>query len=606
MKMIKSILLFCLVCMAGTVVTSCTTTKTPEEQQNITKAFNQFLDESFDEMLSYHPQRLAYFGKKEKYDKLDDYSEAFELKMHQLIQKKLKMIKAFKRADLSPDAQLSYDLVLQSTERQIQDFQWRDYNYPVNQQGGVHTELPTFMINIHKVDSEQDLKDYIARLKEFPRVFAEVGEQIERSKKQGVVPPQFVFPYIYESSLKVTTGQPFDSSKKESPLYVDFKDKLKKLKFDRSKSQDYLKQAEDALKNNVAPAYSHLVSVVKNLEKVATTDDGAWKFPRGDEFYASRLQRFTTTSMTADEIHHLGLQNVARLRSEMEAVKQRMGFKGSLKDFFVFLRKDPKQYFPNTEAGRKQYIQLAQGYLDNIQKTVPQYFRLIPKTPMEIKAVEKFREASAGKAFYNSPSDDGSRPGVYYVNLSDMKNVPKFEAEALLYHEGIPGHHFQLALGIEMKALPKFRRYSHYTAFIEGWGLYTERLAKDMGGYKTDASELGRLSMEMTRACRLVVDTGIHSKKWTREKAMEFFNENLPLASDAQKEQIERYIIWPGQATAYMVGMLKILELREKAKATLGSKFDHRDFHDVILGNGAVPLDILEEQVKNYVDLYGM
>lgn len=215
--------------------------------------------------------------------------------------------------------------------------------------------------------------------------------------------------------------------------------------------------------------------------------------------------------------------------------------------------------------------------------------------------MEKFREKSAGKAFYNEPSDDGTRPGMYYVNLSDMKNEPKYEGEALLYHEGIPGHHFQLALGIELKDLPKFRRYNHYTSFIEGWGLYAERLGKDMGGYQNDYAELGRLSMEMVRACRLVVDTGIHAKKWTREKALAFFNENLPTASDAQKEQVERYIIWPGQATAYMIGMLKIYGLREKAKQQLGEKFDMRDFHDAVLSNGAVPLDILETQVNEYV-----
>ncbi|MCC6138949.1 MAG: DUF885 domain-containing protein [Bdellovibrionaceae bacterium] len=575
--------------------------KTPQDAELATKKFNAFLDASFDEFMSYSPEGLAYFGKKEQYNKLNDYTEEFDLKMLEITKKKLKELKKFDRSDLDAQAQLSYDLYKKDLEKGIEEFQWKDYGYSVNQQGGVHTDLPTFMINIHKVDSEKDLQDYIARLKEFKRVFAEVGDQVLRSKGVGIVPPKFVFPYIYESSKKVLSGKPFDKSKNDSPIFADFKSKLKKLKLDVKKNKEYTAQAEAALKGEVAQAYDGLVTVIEQVEKAATTDDGAWKFPRGDEFYAIRLKRYTTTEMTADQIHEVGLQNVARLRGEMEAIQKKLKVKGSLSEFFAQMRKDPQQYFPNSESGRNSYIKLAQGYLDNVNKKVPEYFRLIPKTPMDIKAVEKFREASSGKAFYNEPSDDGARPGTYYVNLADMRNVPKFEAEALLYHEGIPGHHFQIALGIELRNLPKYRRYKGYTAFVEGWGLYTERLAKDMGGYKDDYSELGRLSMEMTRACRLVVDTGIHSKKWTREKAISFFNDNLPVAPDAQKEQIERYIIWPGQATAYMIGMLKILELRAQAQQKLGNNFDYRDFHDVVLENGAVPLDVLETNVKKYI-----
>lgn len=583
------------------IANSCTTVSV-EDKQKITAEFNQFLDAQFDEMLSYSPQGLAYFGKKEKYNQLDDQTEAFDFEMQKKARKNFQELKKFQRQNLDAQAQLSYDLAVESFKQYEADFQWKDYHYAVNQQGGVHTELPAFMINIHKVENEQDLKDYIARLKEFQRVFAEVGQQILRSQALGVVPPKFVFPYIYESSRKVIAGKPFDNSAADSPLFLDFKSKLKKLKLSAAKNKEYLLQAEMALKKEVLTAYIGLEQVVQQVEKVATTDDGAWKFPRGEEFYNVRLKRYTTTNMTANEIHELGLKNVARLRTEMEGIQKKLGIKGTLKEFFAQMRKDPKQYFANNKNGRDAYLKLAQGYLDAINKKVPDYFRLIPKTKMEIKAVEKFREESAGKAFYNSPSDDGKREGVYYVNLMDMKSVPKFETEALLYHEGIPGHHFQIALGIELRNLPKMRRYEHYTAFVEGWALYTERLAKDMGGYKEDYSELGRLSMEILRASRLVVDTGIHSKKWTREKALAYFDENLPVAADAQKEQIERYIIWPGQATAYMIGMLKILDLRAEAQQTLGTKFDYRDFHDAVLANGALPLDILEANIKKYIE----
>jgi uncharacterized protein (DUF885 family) len=573
----------------------------PQKIAEESKRFNEFLDKSFDEFLNMHPEQLSRFGKKDQYDKLNDYSEAMDVKLQGLAQLQLQALKRFRRDDLDAQARLSYDLFKSDLERTLQDYRWKDYEYAVNQQSGVHTDLPTFMINIHKVESEKDLQDYISRLKEFSRVFTEVEGQLIRSQKQGIVPPKFVFPSIYKASENILTGAPFAKSKVDSPLWADVKQKTSKLKITAALRKTYLAQAESALKENVKPAYESLLKAVRELEKQATTDDGAWKFPQGESFYNSRLARYTTTKMTADEIHQMGLKNVARLRADMEKIQQKLGIKGSLQDFFKTLRNDKNQYYPSTAAGRAAYLSQAEKYLATIQTKVPNYFRLIPKTPMVVKPVEKYREVGAGKAFYEEPSDDGVRPGVYYVNLRDMKDVPKFEAEALLYHEGIPGHHFQIALAIELKELPKYRRYTGYTAFVEGWALYTERLGKEMGGYKDDYTELGRLSMEMIRACRLVVDTGIHSKKWTREQAIAYFNENLPVNPGAQIEQIERYIIWPGQATAYMVGMLKIVELREKAQKAMGTQFDIREFHAAVLGNGAVSLDVLESLVNQYI-----
>jgi uncharacterized protein (DUF885 family) len=566
-----------------------------------TKAFNTFMDQTFDEFLILSPEGTAYFGKKENYDKLDDRSEAFDQKVLELSKQKLEALKKFDYSLLTPQAQLTYDLYKKDLEQGIADYKWKDYGYSVNQQYGIHSALPTFMINIHKVENEKDLQDYIARLNEFKRAFEQTGDQVKRSEKQGVVPPKFVFPYIYTASKAVLTGAPFQKSKKDSPLYADFKAKLKKLKLPAEKNKEYMKKVDEAFKNSVKPAYDSLLAVMHDLEKRATNDDGAWKFPNGLEYYNTRLQRVTTTNMTAEQIHQMGLENVARLRKDMIAIKDKLKFKGSLKAFFTSVRKDPKQYYPNTDAGRQAYLDMAQKYLEIVEQKVPTFFRLLPKIPMEIKAVEKFRENGAGKAFYEGPSDDGKRAGVYYVNLKNMKDEPKYEAEALFHHEGVPGHHFQIALGIEMRDLPKYRRYNSHTAFVEGWGLYAERLAKEMGGYQDDYSELGRLSMEMVRACRLVVDTGIHAKKWTRQQAINYFNDNLPVAKGMQVEQIERYIIWPGQATGYMVGMLKIVELRHLAEKELGSKFDIRDFHAVVLQNGSVPLDELEKLVLKYI-----
>ena len=598
--MLKKWLLFGLLATIG-IQCSSAFKQSPKDTAAETQRFNEFLDKTFDEFLVLHPESMSRFGKKENYDKLNDYSEAMELKLHAMNQQKLKELKGFDRASLDVQAKLSYDLFKSDLERGLQDFRWKDYNYAIHQQGGVHTDLPTFMINIHKVDSEKDLQDYIARLQQFPRVFSEVEAQIRRSQKQGVIPPKFAFASIYKSTANILKGAPFAKTNADSPLWTDIKKKTRGIKLKPEQQKLYLAQAQKVLTDTVKPAYEQLLKVVQELETHATVDDGAWKFPNGADFYNSRLARYTTTKMTADEIHQLGLKNVARLRTDMEKIQLKLGVKGSLQDFFKNVRADNSQYYPATPTGRSAYLKQAEKYLANIQTKVPNYFRLIPKTPMVVKSVEKYREEGAGKAFYEEPSDDGSRPGMYYVNLRDLKDVPKFEAEALLYHEGIPGHHFQIALGIELKSLPKYRRYKGYTAFVEGWALYTERLGKEMGGYQDDYAELGRLSMEMVRACRLVVDTGVHSKKWTREQAIAYMNENLPVNPGMQIEQVERYIIWPGQATAYMVGMLKIVELREKAQKALGEKFDIRDFHDVVLGNGAVSLDVLEALVDKYI-----
>lgn len=573
----------------------------PEE----TAKFNQFLDKSFEEFLSYSPQYLSYLGRKKQYDKLNDFTEEFEKKMNELAHAKLNEMKNFDPRTLDDQAKLSYDLYKEELENGIQDFQWKDYHYPVSQMGGIHSDLPVFMMNIHRVDNESDMRAYIARLEEFRRVFREVIEAMKRSEKLGILPPQFVFPYVLDASQKIIKGRPFDKSETDSPLFADVKAKVNKLKIDDAKKTYFVKKAEQVLVNTVKPSYQLLISTLKDQQKRATTDDGAWKFPRGAEFYSTRLKRYTTTDYSDSKIHKMGLENVARIHNEMREVLKVLNFQGTLQEFFKAAREDKKNFYPNTSAGRQAYLKEAKNFYSDVSQKIPEYFRLLPKAKFEIRAVEKFRENSAGVAFYESPSEDGSRPGVYYVNLKNMNNLPKYENEVVLYHEGAPGHHFQIALAQELKSLPQTRRYAHYGAFVEGWGLYTERLAKEMGAYKDPMSEFGRLSLELMRACRLVVDTGIHSKKWTREDAIKYLSENMAGSLDDQKDEIERYIVVPGQATGYMVGMLKIYELRERAKSKLGSRFDIRDFHDTVLGNGAVPLNVLEELVEKYIKTKG-
>lgn len=581
----------------------CASSVRPQQKYDPRKdeEINAFFDATFDEMVDKSPEFLTQLGIKRHYGKLDVRTEKRAQEMHLWNKKKLEELLKFKREELSPQVQMSFDLFKKSLEENIADFRFRNYGYSVTQMYGIHSNLPAFMMTMHRVDNEQDLRDYLSRLEEFRRAFREAVDGLRASEDEGVVPPRFVFPYVIRASQNVIKGKPFSKKGSDSPLMMDFKKKLEALKMSSAKNKYFMARAEKALKDSVAPAYKEFIAFLQEQEKRATTKDGIWKFPKGKEYYKVQLERYTTTSMSAEDIHALGAKEVERIQNEMRAILTQIGYKGSLQEFFKELRTNSKYYYPNTDAGRKAYMDASMAFYKNISERTPEFFRLLPKAPFEIRAVEKFREDSAGVAFYEHPSEDGSRPGVYYVNLKDMKNLPKHEAEVILYHEGAPGHHFQIALAQELPNVPKFRRFGHYTAYAEGWGLYTETLAKEMGAYKDPMSEFGKLAAEILRAARLVVDTGLHHKQWSREDAIKYMAENCPGPIDDQKNEVERYIVMPGQATAYKVGMLKILELRENAKKELGAKFDIRDFHDVVLGNGPVPLSELETLVLNYV-----
>lgn len=589
-----------LILLALTLLINCAhSAKKPNPQKEA--EFNTFLEATFDESIEQLPEVLTQLGIKRHYGKLNPRTEKFAQQMLQFSKRKLADMEAFDRGALSPQAQLSYDLFKKSLEEGIEDFKWRHHGYAVTQMYGVHSNLPAFMMTMHRVANEQDLRDYISRLEEFRRVFTETIEGIQLSEKEGVVPPKFSYPYVIAASENVIKGRPFEKKGADSPLFSDFKTKLRSLRLPPAKNKYFTAKVEKALSESVEPAYKEFIAFFKEQEKRATTQDGVWKFPKGREFYRTQLARYTTTDMGAEAIHELGVKEVARIQNEMRTILKRIGSTKTLQEFFKELRTDDKYYYSNNDKGRKAYMDASMNYYKNISERTPEFFRLLPKAPFEIRAVEKFREDSAGVAFYEHPSEDGSRPGVYYVNLKDMKNLPKHEAEVILYHEGAPGHHFQIALAQELQGIPKFRRFGGYTAYIEGWGLYTETLAKEMGGYKDDMSQFGKLAAEILRAARLVVDTGLHHKQWTREDAIKYMAENCPGPLGDQKNEVERYIVLPGQATAYMVGMLKIQELREFAKMELGSAFDIRDFHDVVLGSGALPLSQLEQLVKNYV-----
>ncbi|MBK5192868.1 MAG: DUF885 domain-containing protein [Flavobacteriaceae bacterium] len=564
---------------------------------------NKYFDAEFEKDIAESPMFQTQLGRKTDYGKWDDFSTLKYTKDLEQAKERLQYLKEnVEEKILNESTRLSYRLFKQEQENEIADYDFRFYNYPINQMHGYHSSLPAFLINMHRIDSVADAEAYISRLNGLPKVFDEIVEGLKIREQNGVVPPKFVFELVLEDSRNVIKGKPFANSKETSTLLNDFKTKVEKLNLPEKEELNLIAEAEKALVASVQPAYEKLITTLEDQQQRATTEDGVWKFAKGEEFYKNRLKRITTTDLTANAIHEIGLSEVSRIHGEMEAIMKKVGFKGSLQDFFEFMRTDKQFYYENTPEGKEKYLAEATNIINTMKVRLDDLFLTKPKADIVVKAVEAFREKSAGKAFYQQPAIDGSRPGTFYANLYDMSAMPTYQMEALAYHEGIPGHHMQIAIAQELDSIPMFRKFGGYTAYVEGWGLYSEFVPKEIGFYSDPYSDFGRLAMELWRSCRLVVDTGIHSKKWTREEGIEYYKANTPNAESDCVKMVERHIVMPGQATAYKIGMNKIIELREDAKIQLEKDFDLREFHDVVLLNGAVPLNILEEMVQDWVD----
>jgi len=566
------------------------------------KKVNAFFQKSFDESVDMYPEFQTRLGIKKEYGKLNDNSFAFLEKTHEINKKELAWLTdSVNVKALSKEALLSYKLFKQTLENNIEDYKYRLHDYPVNQMFGAQSGKPAFMINMHRIDNAKDAEDYVSRLNGFNSFFSQLVENLKAREAIGIIPPKFVFDKVIEDSENILVGQPFDSTDQKSTLLNDFLEKIDTLYIASDTKSNLETLARHALLTSVKPAYLNLISFMKVQKERATSDHGAWKFPEGEAFFNTALKRTTTTNLTANEIHEIGLNEVARIHGEMDVIRNTVGFEGTLQDFFQFMKTDKQFYYTADKQGKDAYLKEAIHLIDSMKTRLDELFITKPKADIKVKAVESFREKSAGKAFYNRPAADGSRPGIYYANLYDMESMPSYQMEALAYHEGIPGHHMQLAIQQELEDVPMFRKYGGYTAYTEGWGLYSEFIPKEMGFYADPYSDFGRLAMELWRACRLVVDTGIHSKKWTREEGIKYYTDNTPNAELDAIKMVERHIVMPGQATAYKIGMMKILELREKAKNALGDSFDLREFHEVVIAQGAIPLNVLEDFVDAYI-----
>ena len=559
---------------------------------------NEFFEAYDAAELEFSPLSKAYRGiRDEDYGEWGDFSDADAVaeNARQNVARD-HMRERFEEAALSGDSQLSYRLFDRMAERANGAFEFRRNGYVFDQMNGAQSQLPAFLINIHRVSNAEEAEAYVSRLESLGNVMDQLVAEAEYRAANGVIPPDWVFPYVLSDTRNVITGAPFGEGE-DTPLWADLQAKVNALDIPQAEKDALIARGRMALIESVRPAYERLLAMLERHQAIAPADDGIWRLANGAEYYAERLRYYTTTDLTADQIHSIGLENVARIHGEMRAIMAQVGFEGTLQEFFEHLRTSDEFYYPTREA----YLTDARATIDAMRARLPEYFGALPQADLIVKPVEAFREQSAGKAFYNGPTPDGSRPGTYYVNLYNLRDMSRTELEALAYHEGVPGHHLQRAIQTEMEEIPPFRRFGGFTAYTEGWGLYAEELGKDMGGYTDPYSDFGRLGMELWRACRLVVDTGIHHLRWSREQAIAYLQENTPNPDGDISKAIERYIVYPGQATAYMIGKLKIVELRQRAMDALGDDFDYRAFHDAVLLPGPVPLDLLEENIDAWI-----
>ncbi len=579
---------------------ACSSVTVPPVMTEDAKA-NALFDKAFQEQVALSPMTKTYLGMKDDYDKWDDLTDAAADRQLALSKKHLEEAKnTINYDELSAQNKLSYDLFVKSIEEEVADQKWRYHNYPVNQMFGLQSQIPSFLINMHQVGEVSHAEDYISRLNGVNAMFDQLIVQLQKRESLGIVAPNFVHDKVINDSQNVISGQPFASGDAVSPILADFTAKVEALELDDEVAAKLLEDARTAMLTSVQPGYEKLIAFMTAQKMRATTDAGAWKFPNGEDFYNNALAKTTTTDMNSEEIHELGLSEVARIHNEMREIMKQVEFDGDLQAFFKHVD-DPKFYLSSSEEDRAEFLKRSNDAIDGMSARLDELFNVKPKADLIVKAVEPFREKSAGTAFYQSPALDGSRPGIYYVNLYNPTSTPVYEIEALAYHEGVPGHHMQLAIAQELEGLPMFRKLGRYTAYTEGWGLYSEYLPIEYGFYSDPYSNFGRLSMELWRAIRLVVDTGLHAKRWTREQAIQYILDNSPTEQADAAKAIERYIVMPSQATAYKIGMLKIMELKNKATAELGDNFDIREFHDVVLKNGPVPLDVLENLVDGYI-----
>ena len=512
-----------------------------------------------------------------------------------------KILERYDDSKLSQQQSVTKKIALYDLENNIkQQEQFPFHNYPLNQIGGIHLNMIQFMTDIHPIRSSSEAAAYIDRLNMLDEVFESQMEILNAQKAAGIFPPGFVFDHVIRQ-----LNEFIESAEGSNPIRDVFQRKISEIDIDEETQVELMNDLDSAMQDSVKPGFKLLLGFMMETLPMANPNDGVWSLPNGDEYYALRLKAQTTTDYTAEEIHNIGLSEVDRISKRMQAILSELAYGDNLNvgEMMNKLNEDPEFLYADT-ADRKSIV--VKDYNDIVEETwlaASDSFHKMPESKVEVRAIPEYSEQNEAGGYYMSPALDGSRPGVFYANLYDIKQTPTYSMRALAFHEAIPGHHLQNALNMENEELTLYRRFGYYTsAFGEGWALYSERLSLELGMAKSLYDELGVLQSELFRAVRLVVDTGLHYKRWTREEAMDYLKKTTGMSDAEVVSEIERYIVWPGQACSYKVGMLKILELREKALAEMGDDFDIRDFHSAVLDNGEPPLFIVEELVNKMIN----
>ncbi len=538
---------------------------------------------------------LDFWGIRSHNRKWTDSSPEKEMELADKAKRQLETLRSYDISGLSGDNKIFYKALEWDLELAANREKFIYHYYPVNQLFGVQNHIPSFLVTSHVVEDEEGAEAYISRLKGISQKIDEVLRGLEVRESNGVVPPDFILKRVLEELESFRVNNP-----EENIIYSSFAKKLEKAKDISSEDKTiYLAEAKKAIRELVYPAYGRLQLFLEKQKKTADNKAGVWKLPNGGEFYAHVLKYHTTTSLSPEEVHQIGLSEVTRIQAEMKSIFESSGIRGtSIPTVMKELREKPEFQFPNVPESKDTVINAYKSILeDSIIKSKP-LFPDWPKAKVEVERIPEFKQAGAPGAYYEEASLDGKRPGVFYANLRDIKEIPKFGMNTLTYHETIPGHHLQIAWSQELTSAPRKLRTTHFTAFVEGWALYAERLAKDYQYYSDPYIDLGRLQAELFRAVRLVVDTGIHYKKWSRDEAITYMSGNTGMAPKEVASEIERYIVYPGQACSYKIGMMSFLKMREEWKSAKGNSFDIKEYHGFVLGKGSLPLEILEVASK--------
>jgi uncharacterized protein (DUF885 family) len=561
----------------------------PDDLASRRKAFQDLLAEHWEYTLSHSPEFASILGDKRWNDKLSDVSEAAILADQAKDRVWLTRLEAIDTTGFPEQEALTKTLLVRSFKESIANERFKNWEMPVSQMSGIHLNAPQ-LVPLLSFKTVKDYDDYIARLKQLPKQFDDVTARMRKGMADGLMQPKFLLEKVVTQSEGIAAKKPEDTpfARPLGSMPKDFSEA------DQARLREGI---VSAIRDSVLPAYVKFGRFVKEeYAPKGRTEPGMWSLPDGNARYAAQVKRLTTTDKTPEEIHQIGLQQVAELERQMMVIAKKQGF-DDLKSFNAAIEKNSKLHY----ASREQILELYRKYIAQMKPKLPELFGRLPKADVEVDAVEAFREKEASGAQYYQGAKDGSRPGRVLVNTSEPEKRQFISTESTAYHEGVPGHHLQISIAQELDELPPVRQQTGYGAFVEGWALYSERLGKEIGFYQDPYSDYGRLQDEMLRAIRLVVDTGFHAKKWTRDQVVQFFHDHSATAEVEVQSETDRYIAWPGQALGYKMGQLKILELRERAKKALGSRFDVREFHDQILGAGALPLDVLDQRIDAWI-----